>query len=846
LNYTEFANATRSEKIVLAWVQAAQRAFVWTNHSGSIYYKDVPEFVTGVLENGTALTQVASIVAINSAGRWFFDATAKRLYVRTSGSVNPDNTFIRLNYRLFYSNTPIDLPWDLNTGTDVEYLPIIQGTSQFGYEIDPEQFGVALEGQGEITFENTDGYFDARFERYWWENKPVTVYSYSPAIPLSEKKVIYRGLLASKRFSSQSVSFGLTDFISLLNNNINLNLFDGTEGDVLNTVIGTAKRRVYGRAAGLRCVGIDHIIDGYTVTGTINNVAGDSVLIGTGTLFLDEVSPDDEIKYGTDYYKVKSVDSNTQITISGQLEANISNDSFSLRPKIPWRKKNREWYVAGHSLKKISTTIDAIIQANRIQVADSTDFFAGDIILVDGVESKIRRVSGNLLVLEQNLSPLPSVSDEVSKYPIQAVNEGTRDFVFIRDFTLTNTPFAKLVIDDLAEFNSTTEQALPGSITFTNASRTVTGVGTLFKTDLKVRDWIRPGLGSWYEILSIDSETQLTIRTNFAQTTVTSTSSEKKNVEYINDNSIITVDCFGKTDDGTEDGVWLKTGPQVIQDLITEAGISEAIDTTSFTEASEEAEYTISLKLPIEYASKSIPTAKESIDAVNVSIMSALHFNPDFELSLSVLNAKKPSNLIAIEDHDIISWDIQTRTDHIRKEVVCRYKHLDADRVSGIESSSFQSRVNTIAERLSDTTGTDVKDIYIYEEDEAQTIAQRYALMAESSSSKVRVVGKLSLTRLGLAEKMYVSFDRIFYRLGSSSSRRKIGIITSVKKDGLNTVVEMDDLSGLWNKVATIADNSSNEYDSATEDERIRNGYFTDDNSIVTGYEDTYRINLIG
>jgi hypothetical protein len=144
LNYTEFSNATSSEKLVLAWVQAAQRAMVWTNHSGLIYYKDVPEFVTDAYENGTALTSVASVAAIDSSGKWFFDATAKRVYLWSSGGVNPDNTFIRLNYRLFYSNAPIDLPWDLSTGTDVEYLPIIQATSQFGYEIDPEQFGVAL------------------------------------------------------------------------------------------------------------------------------------------------------------------------------------------------------------------------------------------------------------------------------------------------------------------------------------------------------------------------------------------------------------------------------------------------------------------------------------------------------------------------------------------------------------------------------------------------------------------------------------------------------------------------------------------------------------------------------
>jgi hypothetical protein len=847
MNYTEFANATSSEKIVLAWMQASQRAMVWTVHSGSIYYKDVPEFVTGVIQDGTSLTNATSVAGIDAAGKWFFDPTAKRLYVRTTGSADPDSVFVRLNYRLFFSNAPIDLPWDLSTGTDVEYLPIIQSTSQFGYEIDPDQFGVALEGQGEIVLENTDGYMDARFERYWWENKPVVIYSYSPSIPLTEKKVIYRGVVAAKRFSSSEVSFAIADFISMLGNNISLSLFDGTEGNITSSALGTPKRRVYGRVSGLRCVGIDHILNGFEITGTVSNVAGDTVLAGSGTAFLDEVTPDDEVRFGDDYYKVKSVDSNTQITINSSLETNISAGKLIVRSKFPWRKKNREWLIAGHPLKKISTTIDAIVQANRITLDDPTDFEAGDIILVDGVKAQIRRISGPQVVLEQNLDPLPTIGDEVSKYPVQGVNEGERDFVFLRDFSITNSGSSSiLVLENLAEFNTAPAQALPGTITFTSGSRTVTASGSAFKGILNPRDWIRPAVGTWYEILSVDSDTQVTLRIAFAQSTVASSACERKNIQAISDESIITVDCFGATDDGTEDGVWLKTGAQVVRDLIREAGISDAVNEAAFTEAASEAPFVMSLKIPTDFQSKSIPTVKESIDLVNQSIMGALHFNSSFELAMSIVSAKKPAALVALQDDDIISWQIDSRVDHIRKEIICRYRHEDADRTLGEPASSYESRVNTVAERLSDTLGTDVKDLYLYDESNAQLIAQRYALMAESASSMVRILSKLNLTTIGLAEKMYVLLDRLFYRLGSTSARRKIGIVTSVKKDGLNTIVEIDDISGMWNKVATFAPSGASEYDAATEDEAIRNGYFTDNNGIITGYEDTYRINLIG
>lgn len=846
LTFDQHAQRTASEKVILAWIGAAQRLMVWDDLGSGLFAKVVPEFVVGLMEDGVALDQVADIIDLTTDGQWCFVAEEKTVYFYMPGGATPDESFVRADYRIFVSNAPYELPWDLDGGVDVEYLPIIQATSDFPYEIDPDQLGVSLEGQGSISLENHDGYFDARFEKYWWENKDITLWAWSPDIAMSQKQKLYRGILAAKAFSSQGVSFALKDFIAKLNNYVGLELFDGSEGDVQTSIIGTPKRRLYGRVAGLQVVGLDHVLNGYDLTGTISGVGQDTTLTGTGTFFLDELAPEDQLSVGENSYKVKQVVSDTQIIISSPLEENLAASTPKVKPKRPWRKKNREWLIAAHALKNIRTQIATVVQANRLTVVDGTEFEAGDQILVHNTKATIRRKSGNLLVLEQNLGSLPTVGQYVSKYPVQAVNVGTQDFIFIRDFTVDNqVGSATLVIDDLAEFNVTRPSAVAGTMTFTNGQRTVTGTGTQFLTQLEGRDWVRLDMGNWYEILTIVSDTQLVIRTTFAESTATSTG-ERKNVSVLTDASIVTVDCFGKTFDGTPDGDWIKTGPDAVIDLLTEAGLEDDLDTASFQEATEESEQLISLKIPVDYGSRTIPSIKDSIDIINQTVMGAIHFNNAFEIQYNVLNSKKPPALVALGEHDILGWEIQSRTDHIVGEFICRYRHLDADRFTGEESASYQSRVNEVAVRLSDARATRELDAYLYDESDAQRTAQRYALYNESASSRIIISTKINLSTKLLADKVYVDLDRLFYRIGSNSSRKKIGIIVKISKSGLNTTLEVEDLSGIWNKVCTIAPNDANEFSAATEDERVRNGYLTDPSGIVDSNDWTYRTNLIG
>ena len=76
--------------------------------------------------------------------------------------------------------------------------------------------------------------------------------------------------------------------------------------------------------------------------------------------------------------------------------------------------------------------------------------------------------------------------------------------------------------------------ALSGSLTFTNGSKTVTGVGALFSTELQGHnaqgDLIVKGGGiraqgsaEWYKVASVESDTSLTLSASFGETTTTAT-----------------------------------------------------------------------------------------------------------------------------------------------------------------------------------------------------------------------------------------------------------------------------------------------------------------------------------
>ena len=116
------------------------------------------------------------------------------------------------------------------------------------------------------------------------------------------------------------------------------------------------------------------------------------------------------------------------------------------------------------------------------------------------------------------------------------INLDNKPVLLIELFTPRATP-SKLIFGnttDLFVYNEGTEDVSyltpryqTGTISITNGTAIVTGVGTLWSANLKAGDFMHLGAADeidpavvWYEIDSVDSNTQVTLTTNFAETTL--------------------------------------------------------------------------------------------------------------------------------------------------------------------------------------------------------------------------------------------------------------------------------------------------------------------------------------
>jgi hypothetical protein len=120
------------------------------------------------------------------------------------------------------------------------------------------------------------------------------------------------------------------------------------------------------------------------------------------------------------------------------------------------------------------------------------------------------------------------------------------------------------------------------------------------------------------------------------------------------------------------------------------------------------------------------------------------------------------------------------------------------------------------------------KTLYLYESDKAEIIAQRLALFGSMSNTKLTIKSKMNLFTKSLNDKIFISLDRLFKRFGGGDGM-KIGVITETKKSQTEVEIVVSDLGNVFNRVPSIAPNTSNNYSSASSDEKIRWGYVVDD-----------------
>lgn len=829
MTYEQFAQLPASEKVVFCKVNAVDQFKVWTSEPDlfQTYSKSVPHWVKSVKVNGLLLNESDS--KILSPNEFHFDAKNKKLYIRIEDGVAPKTKQIIVTYTFYFSTKSLNLPNDFYNGSKeyVEWDGRIEGIGQIGQQLDEENTGVVLESSSTVNLINKDGFFDDIIDTLIWENQAIEFYSWSPLIPLNMAVKLFSGVIESKSPDADKVTFKVKDFVYRLQNQVRLPLFSETDGNVSPSMIGKPKRRIYGKARQVQTTGIDQILGGYPMPGTISVVQDTKALTGTGTEFLKYLSPEDEVFVTQDdgttvKISIESITTNLAAVLGDESDFNITNKPAIVKPKSPFRFKNRRWHLAGHKLRSPESTILYPTTSRRFVMDDVDDFEADDIVQINGSDVKIRRLSFNNMILASSLFPVPQSGDLVKKNPVRRVYLGSKELVSGRDWTLTNTTEAIIEIDELAEFNIANARNVGVNLTFTNGSREITTTATVdLRTIIKTNDWIKKNTTvDYFEILQV-LEQKIILRTPFTGTTQTTTGSFKS-VEVLGDDAMITCDCIGG--ESMDGSTWITTASDAVKHLVQyDAGFTE-VDEEAFTQAKDDCGWMISVVIPESIGDQS-PKIRDVITNINDSVFGSLYGNRTQAISFSILNARKPSELNIIRDDDVVSWRSTTEQKIINK-VKINYQPF-TDIFTGQSGFEVQEYDSEFVNNFIGIQNTDERTAYIYNKQDAEILAQRVAFFNSLSTCKISISAKLSMALNVVNDKIYIEFDRLFKRYGGKD-KKKIAIITGIKKDGFNVEVDATDLGNIFNRVPAIAPDTTPSYDAENRDDATRYGFIVD------------------
>lgn len=580
---------------------------------------------------------------------------------------------------------------------------------------------------------------------------------------------------------------------------------------------------------------------------------------GSGTLFLDETTPGDEITFNDRTFVIEDVISDTIIILDGDQSTVSSASGITATnvPELSWRKKNRSFLVSDHALSESTSTIVSTQELNRITVSDTSGLIPNDIVSIyDGgvfqQNAEILRIVNDKITFTFNLIKQYPNGSEIIKQAISKVYINTKELAINDLISIDNsTSGAEFTISDLAEFNIAPSKNISVSFQFTAGSREVNlltfGYDSLTEV-LKPRDFIK-SIGDidtlFSEVLKVESD-KIYLRTPYqGGSKVTTLTYRSPNV--ITDDSSVTVDCTGKTDDGTSTGNLLSRGPEIIKDLLEEAGLTDLLNLSSFDQATEDSPYSIGLSIPQDIESKTIPTLKELSDLISKTISGALIINTDLQLAYTILDVAVPQtkDLRIIRFDDVKKWSVNSKSGNLYRSVNVKYNFKDYDNNS--QSKDFDNILITsdYVQKFDSSNKTDEIELYTDNLKHATELGERYIYYNTLSQAEITLTGDLRLSTLAIGQKIILDLPRLYKRLGDTTTGLKVCTVTSVKISGKQTEIKISDLGNLYNRSSIIADNLDVDYSVANSEEKIYSAYITDENTLVDDEEQTSNTNLI-
>lgn len=890
MSFAEFKNQTRSQKVVLVTLESKKQFKVFSLVSGTIYEKSVGFFVVGVNAGGVSLEQTTGTPGV---GQFSFNAQTGKVTLNTG--VDPVTQSVFFTFRHFFSTLPAALPYDLNTGSVVDWEPRIKNdVSDLKLELDYENTGIALETSSNAVFINTDGFFDPIFDTHIFEGQAVRFYTWGTTLLPSEAKLIYRGTITDKAFSTSEIRFTFKDSLSVMRQVLQWSSFQESDfsGKPNNTVLGKPKRLVFGTMEKLRTTSLDVVGSGYTLTGTVvgdanrnlldgtvQGTSGGNTLTGTGTFFTSQLAPGNRIlvqtplnEYtftvstitndlsltitgtfpasflgasirnlevqnnivdgtGTDFinelspgdsvittvsgveytFTVDVINSATQFTITEEIEATFFNVSLDVVPFVPWRQKNRVWHIAAHGLHTFTMNVTAILDSVTIEVDDPKDLRQGDRIDLAGRAYIVNAISGLKIRLNVSIPGSVTLPQTASLIAVPRAYIGQNLLTYPRDYSIVNTSTeSRLVLSDLAEFNIARTISSSVQLQFTNGSDQITLVSTdvdltsIFKT----RDWIRPRLitePAFYEILSVTQNT-IKLRAPYVGQTFLG-GSQRKSPEFASDDTLLTVDCKGLS----EGGVWKRTASQAVQYIIEQGGVTD-INQDSFDQAVSDCQFDLSIAYPFSPGGE-FPDIRKMVTDINQSVFGSLYLDNEFSFRYSILNSDKPETLTVLGDDDILGFSVSTKN-NIKNRILMQYRP-SVDLITGQDVFKQIDQNSEFVDTHIGQVDTLNVTCFLYDDQDALTIAERWLFFRSLSQSVVTLNAKLEFIDTTLNDVVALNLDRLFNRYGGQD-RFKIGLVNLVSKDGQNSQVRINDLGNILNRVGAIAPDDQPEYLSAS------------------------------
>ena len=587
---------------------------------------------------------------------------------------------------------------------------------------------------------------------------------------------------------------------------------------------------------------------------------GNNPVLGTGTRFLTELTPDDILHIGDNEYRVDDIFSDTSLGLVEKSSSEINGDSLEASIETPFNEYNRTYHISDNALKESETIFVTGYTTTSFKVLSTDDLFSGDIIRANTSpvqEREILRVVNSENIVEINeawgTTPTPAVT-VISKPAVQNLYI-LRKKVPFETYTVTNNSvdgcfislpetFEKDLVPDIAIHNKTEYSIADYEIKYyySNSRRITVSNDQLEIKDVSPRDYVRLGEeGQWQEVLDV-RENYLRVRDREINRAYRGPMFIRR-TNILNDDTVVSADVYGETEDGTTSGEWIRTSSQLFKVLLTESGYGDLLDDNSF-QIAEDSEYSKLSVLTPSTPSKDGETIKKLITRINESVNGVMTVTDELLLKYYIFDgALDFDNMTEIYEHDVIKWSETIASPNLYSAISTKYNFKDVDYLTESSTSSVYEFENEFVSKYVGIDNTKNAEHFIYDDIDVLSTTQRQAFLSTQSPSVFKISSDLRFNELEIGSIVVLKFLNI--KISDSHSTDKICVVTSVSKKDDKIDLIVSDLGNLYSRRAVITPDNVDSYTTSSEDERVLYSYITDDNGTLDDDEDTFGGNLI-